>query len=381
MRDAFRLLLFTPVKKDFPQPLQRDLNDDEQKTADQIGKVCSAEEGQVIVLFGPWGSGKSTLISSMIEKGMNPFNNCCIKHRVSMHIASNMNEAFLCLIPTWVKLVTLFLVSICLIGAHFYIFKLDVFIKSIESSSTATAIALGIFSIFILINAQRSVYILCGVIESTVSSIFSFKQIKIIEDFDRSSLDKDGILACLASRVTANSTYIIPIGYNSVDEQIEYLDVMKKLNAAIITLEVNSDNLLKVAQELDHNIKFKHSKWLRIFTYREVVTIVNMCNKLSYELESKMIRYSYYRIFFYAILQKFKLSEHHISFSSGSISNNRISSADAHGVLADFIQSLDINDIKIESGFQNGAANWNDIMLRELLFGHGHFQDVQRFLC
>lgn len=68
MRDAFRLLLFTPVKSDFPQPLQREFNDDEGKAADQIGKVYSSEDGQIIVLFGPWGSGKSTLISSMIEK-------------------------------------------------------------------------------------------------------------------------------------------------------------------------------------------------------------------------------------------------------------------------------------------------------------------------
>lgn len=376
VREAFRLILFTPVDADFPPA--RVLKDDEQQTANQIKDLYSAKgDGQIIVLFGPWGSGKSTLISSMIAANMKPFDSS-MQHRVSMHIASNVNEAFLCLIPVWVKVTTLILALACLGFADLYYFVIDSLIKSVSGSPTAVAVFTVITAIFIIINAHRSFYILCGILESIISSLAGFQQIKIIEDFDRSSLEKDNILACLASRVRTNSTYVVLIGYNSIDEQLEYLDIMKKLDAKIISLEVNPDNLLKAAQNLDANIKFKDSRWLRSFTYREVVSIVDTSRKLVYEWEARMIRYAYYRTFFYFILRKFKVSEYDISFSNGAISNSKITNIDAYRVLRDFVSSLDVQDIKNESGFTHGASNWADILLRELLFAEGTFRDVQR---
>lgn len=370
--EFFRLLFFTPSKNDFPPPKLDASNFDVQERA--FNNLIEKDNKGIVFVFGPWGSGKSTFISNLIEKDTKAFKDKFI-HRVSLHVAASINEAFLCMIPSWVKITAVLLAVGVFYGIQTFTFAGDPFIESLKNSSTALFIvAIPIF-LFVLINSYRIAYLVMAGLETLLYVCTKAKAVKIIEDFDRSALKPDAIITCLASRVRTSSLYVIPIGFTSTKEEAEYQEIAKKLNANIFTLKTEPSALLELAKNLDELIEFNDSSWMEILNYRDLISIIEMRKNLIIEHEPKMIGFTYYRIFFETLSKKLGLNKSliYVQNTKVDISGN----AYATTVLTRFIQSIDIPKLKSDSGFESAAYNWQDSILNDLLRGTGVFSDVR----
>ncbi|WP_374032915.1 hypothetical protein [Bdellovibrio bacteriovorus] len=159
--------------EDFPRSLSK-LPKEWQNESDDLKKRLNYN-GDIHFIIGPWGSGKSTFISTLLS------NNDYFRRpqRISLSTATTQDEIFSFLIRPGVKFlyVVIALLSIYISSRYF---TLADFYQEVVSNNPTIASIVALFVALFITNRFRLFYIVSSYLEPLLG-----KQIKIIEDYDR----------------------------------------------------------------------------------------------------------------------------------------------------------------------------------------------------
>ncbi len=247
----------------------------------------------IIFIIGEWGSGKSIFSIYLSEKLKLEKPNYYYKH-ISFFGISKIEEAYLHILSIYSKGITCIVVTFLLI-LSFYLTN-DSFNLSITMSSI-------IFTYFIATNKLKLSYIIISLFESFYLLIKNKHKIIILDDFDRSSLKEEDRWALLSNVIKYRRKFIIPIGYNLINEMYKIQENIEKLEAKLFRIEINpavSNNILykylgnnkskfpiKIKEE---NILKQEFEFINIFNLREVVMI---CDHFNFLLKKNIEKYEY----------------------------------------------------------------------------------------
>jgi len=288
MKFLFRSLLQISDKSDLPKPLDQ-LPEEWRDAAAFIDSNCTYN-GDITFIIGPWGSGKSTFISTfLMEK--EKFKNIHNPLVTSLSTATNEDEVFSHLISPDSKFHVLW-IAYCLSLVFFGI-----------ASYSQGVIVLGMLSPFIayfttifVTKRSRLTYIVSSILESRTN-----KTIKIIEDFDRGALGLSAIYNTLQFRYRRNTSYIVAFGYSSILQRDQYIEAAMKLNGKILFFDLSEQSLFKILSKTTSNPPINSGKWITCFPARKLISLALQYEKAAKHLDGPDKFVLFVDIFFEAL--------------------------------------------------------------------------------
>lgn len=333
----------------------------------KLNTLLSEKRNHLIFVIGEWGSGKTTHIRHFETTHCNDYN-FAEKSFFSIH---TLHEGFLNLLNIYSKFFSV--IGIILFVTLFY-FKIGLLIS-------IPVVAIFVAHIFIT-NIWKFYYIVVSAFESFILKLKNKSQVCVIEDLDRSSMQHNDQWALLSSLRHVNFKYIISYGFSSEDEKIDIIQIAQKLEAKTIELPLDHKVNFKIVQEREIDFPFSESRWMEIFTPRELLHIIDDVRRIS---KGHKILYmqAYFVYFFYKeMLKKLKVDRdhfHYIRFRfetpyvrlSDGMSSQRLSPT-----ISSYFRSMG-DSIKHDfvKSYQNlflpktqpASSNWFDIELNKLL--------------
>lgn len=308
MNFLIRSLLQISDKSDFPAPLPS-LPDEWKTAADFINKN-STYDGDITFVIGPWGSGKSTFISTLLSE-KEKYSNIRNPEVVSLSTATNETEVFSHFMSPESKFYVLWIA-----------YSLNLFLFAFSSYSQGSAL-LGMLSPFIayfttlfITNKSRLTYIVSAFFESR-----SKCKIKIIEDFDRGALGLSAIHNTLQFRYKHNTSYIVAFGYNSISQRDQYIEAAMKLNGKLLFFDLSEQSLFNILSKTASNLPIRSGKWITCFPARKLISLALQYEKAARTLDGPDRFVLFVEIFFEALEKVVALEDRgELSFTDNGLS-------------------------------------------------------------
>lgn len=249
LKTVVDLILFNPPK--YISPKQVLTGASELGTYDKLSSALHSKEETPIFLLGEFGSGKTTHIRELI-KNEKDFN----FYELSFFSIRTLEEAYMKLVPTQDKFLTL-VIGIVL-----------TFITYQKFSSPPWTYIFPLLGIYFLSSKTRFVYIV-----SQIARGLGSRRIIIIDDLDRSSMAENEIWAFLAHLVQYKTKYIICLGFNTIEDRINKIAQIGKLNGRFIELPLNQRVTHGIIKGLYPEFPFVVHRTFESLNPRELIAI------------------------------------------------------------------------------------------------------------
>lgn len=331
--------------------------------------------GETIFIIGPWGSGKSTFISTLI-KDTNSYRNLRRIERISLSSATSENEVFTHLIGSKIKIAlsaTVFIVSLISINYVTWPEKIDKFF----AAQVTISIFISSFLALFIPNKTRIFYILASYVEC-----FFGKTIKVIEDFDRGALDISTIYNILLFRFKRKMSYVVALGYNSTEQRDQYVELALKLGGKVVYFDLSEHSLYLILTKL-YNPPISAGKWITLITARRLITLTSLIqkNEADHSLTVEQSFGLFVEVFFEEILKRLDVKDTgQIQFidSGRSLTGNSKVNPTQRSYINSFLISLDEAKLRdVASQFDPNSSNQREIYMTKLLVTKEHAKSVR----
>lgn len=373
-KEALRLLFFDPSDRDFP-PARERLPNSWELVISQLKTLVELADQRPVFLIGPFGSGKSTLISSMIKSRQSPFDKGRRIHRVSMHAAANTDQGLLSLMHPAQKRVV-FLIAFACIALGWTLAGLIPFLL-FPGSATISLALLGILFSTVLIfaggNRIRLIYLLYCYFPQIRFGADS--DILVIEDFDRSPMSDAEMLTNLVSRPISSAPCLVVLGYSNPDQRSKLIEIALKLNGRIVSMVTDEVALAKIGKSVDEAFSFRGDRWISEFSAREIVAVCEAGNRQLKGMPNVEVLLCYFSFFVTAIGEKYGLTRESIEAFGGQLGYGKIhpKASKAVGALS---RDIDWEEVKKVYSYAPNAANWDEVLMMRVIRREEPFQNV-----
>jgi|GEM_PF-5419138 hypothetical protein len=263
VKEVYRQLANTPSFARSKPPSCTLHNGQQDQINQQIEKALKSHPERLVILLGPFGSGKTTQIHHFMRT--HPHYNYFYKSFVKIE---SLDFAFLHLTRYLTHMFSLLL-----------IISLSIFFMW-DFPGTIPLPFLLIASYFFIKNPGNLLYIL----HEACDNFFLRKhRVVIIEDFERSSLSFTGQWALLANLWQYKRSYIVSLGYSAdkKNEKLKMVEYAMKLGGTVIEIPINNAfNYTLIEQQsvpFPFDLKALSSHltggWISLFTPREILMI------------------------------------------------------------------------------------------------------------
>lgn len=223
----------------------------------------------LVFLIGPFGVGKSTCIERFMH------NHHEYKYdRYSFATVNTLNFAFLHLTDFVSRM-------IFIVMNLFPFFMIARFLPPIQA---LPIIFIG--SYLFIKNIESMIYVLHEVRKTLFSRS---TKVLVLDDLERSSLDKSAIWALLANLWQYKRRYLVPLGYSPDDKngRLYMLEQAMKLGGTIIEIRPNKEVNYALLIDQSPFFPFKQGgEWLSLFTAREILVM----REEIYQIREKKMR-------------------------------------------------------------------------------------------
>jgi hypothetical protein len=374
--DLLRIFGFT--FDNWPKPLDEALLPENwENAAEFISKKLESgtNSGQIIVLLGEFGCGKSKLISTL-ECHVNFKKKFKLNYRFSFSSVTNLSEAYLQLISKTSKV----FVVIFLAAGTYYFWDYEISYSLFEGlkKNLFSLIFLTGLTTILLNNQFRLLYIFLSFFEFITGF---FRKLIIIEDIERSGLTADQIYSFLTHRRRFGVRYLIPFGYHNETSRDNFIEVCLKLNADLITLGPDIDMLYSILIKLlDSNFRIKKGDWLSLFTARKLIRLSENIKHTSTSKDPYVNDLIYHLAFFDSLLLVLNIEVDEIE--SITTRNIKLRSNDykmkTFELIDSFWKSIDKDYLVQKHNDKSSSSNWSDNALRELFLRKGQYKELAK---
>ncbi|MBK7891193.1 MAG: hypothetical protein IPJ84_10205 [Bdellovibrionales bacterium] len=360
---VLKMLLLATDDRDFPRALD-DMPGEWTDAAAHLNESIRFR-GDVTFIIGPWGSGKSTFLSTIL-KDKTRYPNFTRTQRVSLSTASNLDEAYSHLISPYLKIgVFITFVASLLFLSYDQTFE-DLYQKIMRNNTAITSLTTMVLVLYIT-NAFRSLYLLSSALE-----VLPGNKLKIVEDFDRGALGSDAIYNTLLFRFRYKTSYIVALGYKDTEQRSNYVEIANKLHARIILLGLSPTSLHSIATSVYRHLPVSEGSWLTTFSARRLISILSKIKLGETGLSDRDRFWRFAGTFMKEILYEFQITDtkgFNFSRDGRRVSNDQIPES-ALMALESFLQSLNqgLFQASIPSELQS-SSNSGHLILSKVLRG------------
>lgn len=242
----------------------------------QLGKAIENTliETPIIFIFGEWGAGKTHQLLAFRNKTKED-----IEYRSFWGINSVL-EGVLHTIPFIQRLYVLLIIAFG--GCAFYVTSPEAF-STLETWKWLLGGASAIVSTIVLIPSRwKTIYVFLAALAVPLGR----KRIVILDDLERSSLTSSELWKLLLNLWKLNVQYIVPIGNDSSGKELEWRNLVAKLNGQIINLHASKDAKVEWVMSNWPAAPFlNHGEWTQQFTLRDLTVMAEEYYDLTHDRE------------------------------------------------------------------------------------------------
>ncbi|MCM2353976.1 MAG: hypothetical protein NDI63_10215 [Pseudobdellovibrio sp.] len=358
----FKSILLISDKEDYPNAVSQ-MPGEWEKAAEEINDTAKYK-GEVTFIIGPWGSGKSTFLSTLLEQKKTKYKNIKQTRRITLNTASNLDEVFSQFVPVWIKVFYL-IVTVLLIGISLFYVSWDTIAESTLKSHPALTIFAGLFAVFFLTNKFRLFYIF-----SSGLDLITGTKLVIIEDFDRGSLSHGEIYNSMMFRFKMITSYVVALGYSSEEQKNSYVETALKLNAKIILFNLSENSLYGILTSFYSNPPMNAGAWILNFPARKIISIIARINKHSIGKNDAEKIHIFLKIWFDELVEAIKLQDAgKLAFSDNGryITSHSYHESNQRDAIYSFLRSIDHAKIAAAGISFGSSANAGSVYMHDWL--------------
>jgi hypothetical protein len=284
--------------------------------------IDGLEKSDMIFLIGEWGVGKSRHANSFVESHRE-----ILSIRVVKFLGTqSLQEAFFNLTSwSWRVGFIFFSGAVTLVPASIYFWFRGLVKNRLgdqwrASMDVSVSVILALLAIFLFSNRARIIYLTISLVQSSLGLTPSRRRLLVLEDLDRSSMQKADQWALLSNLWRYRHKYLIVYGYANIAQKLELEDYAAKLDGRVIELAANKSINMQLADRWCRSRDFQFPfiedwrvgnvadygrHWIASFTPRRILELLEQSYVRDETADAFWIQTSIVRCFWSELRKKY----------------------------------------------------------------------------